>query len=156
MKLYLIAIGDKMPSWVVTAYQDYASRLPKECSLILKALPAKKRSKNSDLARIKRDEAQALLNAVPKNTRLCALDVQGAAWDTPALSTKLADWLQDGRDMAFLVGGPEGLTPEVLKQCELRWSLSALTFPHPLVRVILAEQIFRAWSLLNNHPYHRE
>ena len=96
-----------------------------------------------------------MLKAVPKNCRVLALDVRGSSWSTETLSDKLAGWMSDGRDLALLVGGPEGLAPACLAQAEGRWSLSPLTMPHPLVRVVVAEQLYRAWSLLRHHPYHR-
>jgi 23S rRNA (pseudouridine1915-N3)-methyltransferase len=96
-----------------------------------------------------------MLASVPKNARVIALDVGGRTWSTEQLSDRLAGWLAEGRDLALLVGGPEGLADSCVRQAEERWSLSALTFPHPLVRVILAEQLYRAWSILKRHPYHR-
>jgi len=155
MKLFLLAIGTKMPDWVNKAYQDYAQRLPAKCSLHLKEIPAEKRTKNSHFASIKAKEAQKLMEAIPKGCRIIALDVKGQAWSTEKLSTRLQDWMMGGQDVALLVGGPEGLTPEVLKMAHEKWSLSNLTFPHPLVRIILAEQIYRAFSMTENHPYHR-
>lgn len=155
MKIHLLAIGSKMPAWVTHAYEDYANRLPRECPLVLHAIPAEKRTKNSDLQRIKQKEADKLLAAIPQNCRIIALDVLGKSWTTPQLAKKLESWMMDGRDIALLVGGPEGLTNEVRQKAEQCWSLSALTFPHPLVRVMLAEQLFRAWSITANHPYHR-
>jgi len=144
-----------MPAWVTQAYQDYANRLPKECELVLKEIAAEKRTKNSHLDSIKQKEADKLQDAIPTNCKVIALDVTGKAWSTEKLAGNLQDWMMSGQDIALLVGGPEGLTDELRRQADQLWSLSALTFPHPLVRVILAEQLFRAWSITANHPYHR-
>ena len=155
MNIYLISVGNRMPRWVVEGYQEYAKRLPAECALQLVEIAPGHRGKNADTARTLRDEGERMLKAVPKGCRIVALDVLGRAWDTEQLSERLGAWMGDGRDLALLVGGPEGLAPECLAAAELRWSLSPLTLPHPLVRVFLAEQLYRAWSLLRNHPYHR-
>lgn len=155
MNIYLIAVGNRMPRWVVEGYQEYAKRLPGECSLQLLEIPPGRRGKHADSVRILRDEGDRMLKAVPKGCRIVALDVQGKTWSTEQLAAKLAQWMADGPDLALLVGGPEGLAQACLTAAELRWSLSSLTLPHPLVRVFLAEQLYRAWSLLRNHPYHR-
>lgn len=145
-----------MPAWVEHAYQDYAKRLPPHCRLVLKEIPAQKRTANADLVKIKHLESQALLDQLPPHCLTIALDESGELFSTKTLATQLAKWQQDGRDIALLIGGPEGLTQTVRDHADLIWSLSPLTFPHPLVRVILAEQWYRACSLLAGHPYHRE
>lgn len=155
MRIHLICVGQRMDAWVSEGYQEYAQRLPPECALNLIELPLAQRSKSIDTARVMRKEGEAILAKIPKGSRLIALDVRGAEWTTEQLSAELQNWMQDGRDVTLVVGGPDGLAPEVLAKCEGRWSLSRLTFPHPLVRVVLAEQIYRAWSILRNHPYHR-
>ena len=96
-----------------------------------------------------------MLAAIPERSLVVALDVGGSAWDTPALAARLQEWLQSGRDIVLLVGGPDGLSGDCLRRAELRWSLSALTLPHALVRVVLAEQLYRAWTIISGHPYHR-
>ena len=156
MRIHLIAVGERMPAWVNAAYAEYANRLPAECSLILKEIPAVKRGKNADLARIAETEGTRMLEAIPKDCLVVALDEKGRSFSTAELSRRLDDWMHSGRDLALLVGGPEGLTDACRARADLVWSLSPLTFPHPLVRVILAEQVYRAWSLLRGHPYHRE
>jgi len=156
MRIHLIAVGNRMPAWVEQGYNEYAKRLPSECSLELVEIAAGKRGKSADVARITEKEGQQMLAAIPKGAYVLALDVTGRQWDTPQLAERLGDWLQGGRDVALLVGGPEGLAPACLERAEAKWSLSALTFPHPLVRVVLAEQLYRAWTILNNHPYHRQ
>ncbi|MBD3610308.1 MAG: 23S rRNA (pseudouridine(1915)-N(3))-methyltransferase RlmH [Gammaproteobacteria bacterium] len=155
MRIHLIAVGQRMPAWVEVGFEEFAKRLPHECSLNLIELAAGKRGKGADIARAIQDEGQRMLDAVPKNTMVVALDQRGKEWDTEELSRNLSDWLQDGRDIALLVGGPDGLAPECVQLAERKWSLSKLTLPHPMVRIVLAEQLYRAWSILKNHPYHR-
>jgi len=144
-----------MPRWVQEGYNEYAKRMPAECSLKLVEIPPGHRGKNADIARALRDEGERTLAAIPKSCQVLALDVKGKSWDTEQLSKKMSAWMVDGRDLALLVGGPEGLADACLQRADGRWSLSALTMPHPLVRVVVAEQLYRAWSLLRNHPYHR-
>ncbi len=144
-----------MPRWVTEGYKEYARRMPAECGLKLVEINPGHRGKNANIQRTLRDEGARMLKAIPKGCQVLALDVQGSSWSTEKLSKKLGDWMGDGRDLALLVGGPEGLAPDCLARAEGRWSLSPLTMPHPLVRVVVAEQIYRAWSLLRNHPYHR-
>jgi 23S rRNA (pseudouridine1915-N3)-methyltransferase len=155
MNIYLISVGNRMPRWVAEGYQEYAKRLPGECALQLIEIAPGHRGKGADIARTLRDEGERMLKAVPKGCRIVALDVLGKAWDTEQLSTRLGQWMADGPDLALLVGGAEGLAPACQNAAQLRWSLSPLTLPHPLVRVVVAEQLYRAWSLLRNHPYHR-
>jgi len=155
MKIHLIAVGEKMPRWVQDGYNEYAKRLPPECALDLIEIQAGKRGKNADVARIMRDESQRLLTAVPKGATVVALEVGGRSWSTEELAGKLDTWMGSGQDVALLVGGPDGLTDAARAAAGQLWSLSALTLPHPLVRVVLAEQLYRAWSILRNHPYHR-
>ncbi len=155
MRLQLIAVGSKMPRWVADGYTEYAKRLRGELSLQLHEIPAGRRGKNADLARIAADEGKRMLDATPAGAHVVALDVLGDAWSTQRLSQKLDQWMRGGRDIALYVGGPEGLAEAALARADERWSLSPLTFPHPLVRVILAEQLYRAHSLLRGHPYHR-
>jgi len=144
-----------MPRWVQEGYGEYAKRMPAECSLRLIEIAPGRRGKGADIARALRDEGERMLAAIPKGCQVLALDVKGKSWDTEKLSGKMSEWMADGRDLALLVGGPEGLADSCLQRADGRWSLSALTMPHPLVRVVVAEQLYRAWSLLRNHPYHR-
>ena len=155
MRVYLISVGERMPRWVQEGYQEYAKRLPSECQLNLIEIPAGYRGKGADLGRAVREEGERMLAAIPKNCRVLALDVRGRAWSTEQLSDTLGGWLARGRDLALLVGGPDGLSEDCIERADGRWSLSPLTLPHPLVRVVLAEQIYRAWSLMRGHPYHR-
>ena len=155
MQIHLIAVGNRMPRWVDEGYQEYARRLPAECRLKLVEITPGHRGKGGDLQRTLRNEGERMLKAIPKGCRVVTLEVGGRAWDTPALADRLGTWMGDGLDLALLVGGPEGLDESCLRRADQRWSLSPLTLPHPLVRVVLAEQLYRAWSLLRNHPYHR-
>ena len=144
-----------MPSWVEEAYREFSKRLPRECALQLHEIPLGKRSKSQAAERAQQAEGQSMLGAVPADCHVVALDVQGRAWSTEDLASNLQDWLASGRDLALLVGGPDGLSPACLARADQRWSLSALTFPHALVRVIVAEQLYRAWTVTTGHPYHR-
>ena len=159
MKIVLAAVGTRMPRWVDEAFEDYAKRLPPACRLTLREVPTAYRGsgarKGAASAASIRREGEGLLRAVPSGARIVALDERGAAWSTADLAERLETWMADGRDTVLLAGGPDGLAPECREQADLTWSLSRLTFPHPLVRVIVAEQLWRAWSLLHRHPYHR-
>lgn len=155
MRIHLLAVGTRMPAWVTEGYQEYAKRLPRECELALKEIAPAKRGKNADAARFREEEGERLLAALPRDAEVVALDLSGKPWSTPALAQNLKGWLAGGRDVALLVGGPDGLAPACLARANQAWCLSNLTFPHPVVRIIVAEQVYRAWSLLNNHPYHR-
>lgn len=155
MRIRLIAVGTRLPEWVQAGYREYAERLPRECRLELREIPSGQRSRGADLKRAVRDEGGRILAALKSGDRVVALDVAGRSMDTMGLARRLGDWLQDGRDIALLIGGPDGLAPACLERCELRWSLSPLTLPHGLVRVVVAEQLYRAWSVLAKHPYHR-
>lgn len=155
MKIHLLAVGVRMPDWVKAGYAEYAGRLPRECALHLLEVPAGKRGHNADVARLIRDEGERLLAATPTGSDLIALDERGQEWSTTQLAERLAEWLREGRDLSLLIGGPDGLDPACRARAGQLWSLSRLTLPHPLVRVVVAEQLYRAWSLLHNHPYHR-
>ena len=155
MQISLIAVGARMPAWVTQGYEEYARRLPPEYSLQLVEIQAGKRGKGADLIRIIQQEGHQSLAAVPKGARVVAMDVKGRAWSTEELAREMDSWRHDGRDVALLVGGPEGLAESCRNRAQQTWSLSALTLPHPLVRIVVAEQLYRAWSILKGHPYHR-
>ena len=144
-----------MPAWVSDAYQGFAKRLPHECSLHLHEIDAGKRGKNTDINRLITAEGERMLAAIPKNALCIALDVEGKQWSSEGLATSLTEWMAEGRDVALLVGGADGLAPACMQRASLRWSLSQLTLPHMLVRVVLAEQLYRAWSISRGLPYHR-
>ncbi len=155
MQISLIAVGTRMPRWVQDGFDEYSKRLTSDCRLTLVEIPAPQRSKTTDPARATRDEGEKMLKAIPKGARVVALDVKGEMHSTESLASLLSRQMGSGRDLALLVGGADGLSPDCLARADESWSLSRLTFPHPLVRVILAEQIYRAHSLMRNHPYHR-
>lgn len=144
-----------MPAWVEAGVQEYARRLPAECALRLVEIEPGLRTKQGEAKRAVAVEGERLLAAIPKKARAIALEVGGRAWSTEQLAGELRDWLASGQDIALLVGGADGLSEACLARVQARWSLSALTFPHALVRVILAEQLYRAWTLIQGHPYHR-
>lgn len=155
MRIHLVAVGTRMPGWVQEGFSEYAGRLPHECRLVLHEIPMARRNRGSSTAQLQREEAERIASAIPAGTLRVALEVKGSEWSTEQLSVQLSRWMLDGRDVALLVGGPDGLEPSLSASCEQRWSLSRLTLPHPLVRVMVAEQVYRAWSLLRGHPYHR-
>ena len=155
MHIYLIAVGQKMPAWVYAGCEDYIKRLPRELQLKTIEVPLIKRGKNPDIQRINRDESRKIMDAIPADCAMVALDVTGQRLSTDKFAITLNRWMQAGQDIAIVIGGPDGLSDELLQQAEHRLSLSDLTFPHPLVRVIIVEQLYRAWSIISHHPYHR-
>jgi 23S rRNA (pseudouridine1915-N3)-methyltransferase len=155
MQIHLIVVGERMPAWVKAGFEEYAERLPANCRLVLREIPAGRRTKGADVARLVREEGEQLLAAAPKHCRIVAFDREGRELDTKELAFELKTQMANGEDLALLIGGPEGLSAQCLARVQARWSLSRLTLAHPLVRVVVAEQIYRAWSILNNLPYHR-
>jgi len=153
MYAYLIAVGERMPQWVQQGYAEYAKRLSRELPLHLVEVSTKGRS--SDPARAMATEGAALLAAIPKDAHVVALDGRGKAWSSEDLAAQLERWRMSGKDLAFVIGGADGLAPAVLERADQRWSLGPATLPHPLVRIVVAEQLYRAVSQLVNHPYHR-
>ncbi len=156
MQLKMLCVGQKMPAWINTGFDEYAPRLSGQCRLVLKEVVPAKRTKAGFAVKYMEEEAVRIEEALVGNPIRVVLDEHGDVIDTKALSKRLDGWLQSGRDVVFVVGGPDGLAPSVKAKADWTWSLTPLTLPHPLVRVVLAEQLYRAWSLLNNHPYHRE
>ncbi len=144
-----------MPAWVETGFQTYQQRLPQECKLKLIEIPTAKRHKSAVIEKLMQQEADALLAAIPEDSFVIALDQTGKQFPTEKLANELTLWQQQYQHVCLLVGGPDGLAARCLERANMRWSLSLLTLPHPLVRVVLAEQIYRAWSILVQHPYHR-
>jgi len=155
MEIQLIAIGTRMPGWIEQGFADYAKRFASDCKLVLREIPSPRKSRSEDAQRVKQLEGQRLLAAVAADTHLIALDPHGVHHATEAVSEKLGDWFQHHRTVALMVGGADGLSAECIAASREQWSLSKLTFPHALVRVIVAEQVYRAYSMLKNHPYHR-
>jgi 23S rRNA (pseudouridine1915-N3)-methyltransferase len=155
MQIHLISVGNRMPGWVKTGYDEYAKRLPRDCELVLKEITPGQRSKNCDFTKIIKEEGERMAAAIPVGAHIVALELSGKSWTTPELSIAMQRWLESGKNIALVIGGPDGLAGSVTSKAGEFWSLSALTFPHPLVRIIVAEQLYRAWSILHNHPYHR-
>jgi 23S rRNA (pseudouridine1915-N3)-methyltransferase len=156
VRIHLVAVGQKMPPWVAAGWEEFARRMPRDCALQLVEIGLGRRGRKADTGRARGDEAERMLASIPAGARVVALDVGGQGWDTATLARRLENWRGGGSDVALLVGGPDGLDPRCLARADEHWSLSPLTFPHMLVRVIVAEQLYRAWSLLSGHPYHRE
>lgn len=155
MKLTLLAVGDKMPAWAEAATTEYLKRLPREARMALVTVkPEKRASQSSDT--LKAAEAARLLDKIPAGSRLVALDEHGKQVSTRELADLLNRWMEEGKDTVLVIGGADGLAPELLQRAQSKLALSRLTLPHALARVLLAEQIYRAVSLLHNHPYHRE
>ena len=147
MRLIIIAVGHKMPDWVSSPCNDYLKRMPSDCSIELKEI-------KPDLSPAK--EAIKIAAAIPKGVRLIALDERGRDLSTQGIAEQLAQWRQDGGDVAFLIGGADGLDAGLKQKADTIWRLSSLTLPHAMARVLLTEQLYRAWTILQGHPYHRE
>ncbi|MFC5499804.1 23S rRNA (pseudouridine(1915)-N(3))-methyltransferase RlmH [Caenimonas terrae] len=155
MKLYVVAVGQRVPDWAQTAWDDYAKRFPPELKVELKAVKTEPRASKT-LESIYAAERERIEAAIPKGTHIVALDERGTALTTMALAAKLQDWQLASDDVALVIGGPDGLDPAFRKAAHERIRLSDLTLPHAMVRVLLVEQLYRAWSINANHPYHRE
>lgn len=155
MRVRLISVGSKMPGWVEEGYREYSRRLGADVKLDLVEIALGRRSKGADINRLQEKEAGQMLAAVGSGDLVVTMEIQGKPWSTEALAENMGEWLHSGRNISLLVGGPEGLHASCLAKADLRWSLSPLTLPHPLVRVVVAEQVYRAWSILHNHPYHK-
>ena len=155
MKIRVLAVGPKMPAWVNEGAGDYLKRLPRELPLEFVTLALGNRGKNQPAEKAIAQEGDAMLAALRTSDHVVALDLHGHAWSTEQLSGQLQQWREQAKDVAILIGGPDGLDARALARADQRWSLSNLTLPHPLVRVLLAEQVYRAWSISQNHPYHK-
>lgn len=155
MRIRIIAIGTKMPDWVEAGYAEYAKRMPRDVVVEMVELPLSVRSKNTDIQKAMEKEGEAILAAIAKGEQVIVLDVKGKAWSTEQLAENLAAWKMSGDNFCLLIGGPDGLSPAILQMASIKWSLSPLTLPHPLVRILLIEQLYRACSILQNHPYHK-
>jgi len=157
VKLAILAVGHRMPDWVTAAYEEYAKRMPREMPLQLKELkPAQRSNATGDTPRWLKTEAEHIEVAIPQGALRVVLDERGRSFPTRTLADHLERWRNDGRDIAFVIGGADGLDDTIKSRADLLWSLSSLTLPHGLVRVVLAEQLYRASSLLAGHPYHRD
>lgn len=155
MRTRLISVGERMPSWVAEGFAEYHKRLTRELPLELIEVPLGNRGKSRDPVRAMAVEGAAVLAAIAADTHVVALDGRGKLWTSGQLAEQLGNWRMQGRDLAILIGGPDGHAEEVLKRADQRWSLGSLTLPHMLVRLILAEQLYRATTILAGHPYHR-
>ena len=155
MHTRIISVGERMPNWVAEGFAEYAKRLSRELPLELVEIKPGARGKGRDPQRAIHDEGQAILAALPRDAQVVALDGRGRPWSSEQLAERLAEWRMSGRDLTFLVGGPDGHAPEVLARADQRWSLGELTLPHMLVRLVLAEQLYRAAMIAAGHPYHR-
>lgn len=155
MQLTIAAVGHRMPDWIDAGFQEYSKRLPADCRLALKEIRPADRSGGRSAETVMAQERQRIEAALPKGARLIVLDERGKDWSTTQLADHLASWQRDGRDVAFVIGGADGLDAGLKARADTLLRLSSLTLPHGMVRVILAEQLYRAWSILQNHPYHR-
>jgi 23S rRNA (pseudouridine1915-N3)-methyltransferase len=155
MRLLIVAVGQRVPDWAQTAWDDYAKRFPPELKVELKAVKTEPRGSRT-VEQLMAAERKRIEEAIPKGTRIVALDERGTALTTVALAAKLKDWQLGGTDVALVIGGPDGLEPAFRQAAHERIRLSDLTLPHAMVRVLLIEQLYRAWSINANHPYHRE
>ena len=155
MHARLIAVGERMPGWVAAGFAEYRKRLSRELPLELVEIKPGHRGKGADDVRAMQDEGAAILAMVTRDTHVVALDGGGNSWSSAALAEQLALWRMAGRDLAFLIGGPDGHAHDVLARADQVWSLGPLTMPHMLVRLLLAEQVYRATTIVAGHPYHR-
>lgn len=156
MKLIIASVGHKMPDWITTGFNEYTKRMPREAQISLLEIKPEPRTTGKTTAQIMEAEAQRIFSALPQNCLRIALDERGAQPTTKQLAAHMQDWMREGRDVAFIIGGADGLHDSVKQAAQQLMALSALTLPHAFVRVLLAEQLYRAHSLMHNHPYHRE
>ena len=155
MRIRIIAVGSKMPDWVEQGYAEYAKRMPRDCVVEMVELPLAQRTKNTDIAKAIEKEGEAILAIIAKGEKVIALDVKGAPWSTEQVAEHMTSWKMSGSNFCLLIGGPDGLAPACVAIATAKWSLSALTLPHPLVRIVVIEQLYRACTILQNHPYHK-
>lgn len=156
MKLIIVSVGHKMPDWITAGFNEYAKRMPREALISLLEIKPEPRTTGKTRMQIMEAEAQRILAALPQNCLCIALDERGIQPTTKQLSAQMQDWMREGRDVAFIIGGADGLHESVKQAAQQLLALSVLTLPHAFVRVLLAEQLYRAHSLIHNHPYHRE
>ena len=155
MKVRLLTVSHRQPAWVGEGFDEYSKRLPREWAFQLVEVKPEARTSGSTTERVHRAEAERLQAALPKSARVVALDARGKAWTTTELAQQLDRWQHDGRDVAFVIGGADGFDPGFLRGADVRMSLSPLTLPHGLVRIVVVEQLYRAASILRGHPYHK-
>lgn len=155
MQVTVIAVGHRMPDWIEKGFQEYAKRMPPEWHFVLKELKPVDRSGSKTAQTVMAGEAAKILSVIPKNARIIALDEHGRDYSTVLLANSMKQWQQDGRDIVFIIGGADGLDPDLKKKADMLMRLSSLTLPHGMVRILLTEQLYRASTILQNHPYHR-
>jgi 23S rRNA (pseudouridine1915-N3)-methyltransferase len=155
MKLVVVAVGLRMPDWVQDGWLEYARRLPPDCPLELREIKPEARTSGKTPAQMMRAEADRIEASLPPGCLRIALDEHGRDMSSTGLAHELEKWRGEGRDIAFLIGGPDGLDATLKQNCHGKLRLSSLTLPHPMVRVVLAEQLYRAWAIMTGHPYHR-
>lgn len=151
----MIAVGTKMPAWVNQGVDEYVRRMSNECQVKFIELPLGLRAKSKNIKQAMQQEEKSILAAIPNNTHVIAMEVEAKIWSTETLSAKMQDWMQLGKDITLLIGGPDGMTQTCINKAQDKWSLSKLTLPHPLVRIIVAEQLYRGLMIIKNHPYHK-
>lgn len=156
MKIKIITVSKRIPDWISKGYNEYIKRLPKEIDINLVEISPESRKNTPSIDQILRKEAKKILTAIPEDNYVIALDENGKQFNSSILASYLAQWLVDAQDICFIIGGADGLDDSLKKSAHALWSLSPMTLPHAFVRLIVAEQIYRAWSINNNHPYHRE
>ena len=156
MKLLVVSVGHKMPDWITAGFNEYTRRMPREAKIELLEIKPEPRTTGKTTAQIMEAEAQRILAALPQSSLRIALDERGAQPTTRQLAAQMQDWMRAGRDVAFIIGGADGLHESVKRAAQQMMALSSLTLPHAMVRVLLAEQLYRVHSMMHNHPYHRE
>jgi 23S rRNA (pseudouridine1915-N3)-methyltransferase len=156
MRISIIAVGTKMPAWVNEGIDEYGKRLPRELKVQWREIALARRTKDANVQQLCAAEGAQILKAIPAGDKVIALDVRGKRIATEQLAEQLKAWQMSGDNYSILIGGPDGFSPECVARADVRWSLSDLTLPHSLVRVVLAEQLYRAWTITVNHPYHRQ
>jgi 23S rRNA (pseudouridine1915-N3)-methyltransferase len=156
VKLLIVAVGHKMPGWVSEGFAEYTKRMPREARIELIEIKPEKRAGGKTTEQVHEAERSRIEAALPASCELVALDERGKDWSTLELADGVKNWMRGGRDVAFVIGGADGLHPDLKRRADRLWSLSRLTLPHGMVRVVLAEQLYRAITLIQNHPYHRE
>ncbi len=155
MRIKIIAVGTKMPSWVQVACSEYLKRIPNELNVNIIEIPMRQRGKGTDENLAVIQEGEAMLKVIRASDKVVALDLRGSSWKTEELARNIEGWKQSGDNYSLLIGGPDGISQNCIQRADILWSLSSLTFPHPLARVLLVEQIYRASTINSRHPYHR-
>ena len=156
MKIHLIAVGKKIPEWINAGFSEFSKRMPPELQINLIEITPSIRNKATPIEKNIKEEGERIQSAIPSNSKLIVLDEKGTSFNSIALSKKMESWLPMGQDITLVIGGANGIDPVIKKQANEKWSLSSFTLPHALARVLIAEQLYRAWSILQGHPYHRE